>query len=73
MDKAVKFWGSVAAAIVSTLVLSAFVADARAAAEVRPLENRVTTLEAQRVSDREKLDEIAADVKTLLRRVPARE
>jgi outer membrane murein-binding lipoprotein Lpp len=72
MDKAVKFWGSVAAAIVSTLVLSAFVADARAAAEVRPLENRVTRLETQRTEDVKKIDEIAKDVKELLTRIPPR-
>lgn len=72
MERAVKFWGSLAGALVASLTIGTFISKSVAAAEVRPIESRVTTLEAQRVSDREKLDEIAKDVKTLLYRVPER-
>jgi outer membrane murein-binding lipoprotein Lpp len=72
MDKAVKFWGSLAAAMGTTLLLASFVSDARASAAVRPLESRVSVLEAQRAEDVKRLDEIRSDVKTLLDRVPPR-
>lgn len=47
-----------------------FAARSVAASEVRPVENRVTRLEAQRVEDEKDLDEIKKDVKELLRRTP---
>jgi hypothetical protein len=72
MDKGVKFWGSLAGAMISTLLLATYLSQPVAAAEVRPLEQRVTRLEAQRVEDVKRLDEIRNDVKELLSRVPPR-
>jgi outer membrane murein-binding lipoprotein Lpp len=72
MDKGVKFWGTLAAALLATVVLARGLAQSAAAEEIRPLENRVTRLETQRTEDREKLNEIAKDVKELLSRVPDR-
>jgi hypothetical protein len=72
MEKGVKFWGSLAGAMISTLVLGTYLAGPVAAAEVRPLENRVTRLEAQRVEDVRRLEDIKANVEELLRRVPPR-
>jgi outer membrane murein-binding lipoprotein Lpp len=72
MDKGVKFWGVLAAALLATVALARGLAQSAAAEEIRPLENRVTRLETQRTEDREKLNEIAKDVKELLSRVPDR-
>jgi hypothetical protein len=72
MDKGVKFWGTIAAALLATVALARGLAQSAAAEEIRPLENRVTKLEAQRVEDVKRLDEIRTDVKELLDRVPPR-
>lgn len=48
--------------------LALFMARSAAATEVRPVESRVSRLEAQRVEDAKDLDEIKGDVKELLRR-----
>jgi hypothetical protein len=72
MDKGVKFWGVLAAALLATVALARGLAQSAAAEEIRPLENRVTKLEAQRVEDVKRLDEIRNDVKELLDRVPPR-
>jgi hypothetical protein len=72
MEKGVKFWGTIAAAILATVALARGLAQSAAAEEIRPLENRVTKLEAQRVEDVKRLDEIRTDVKELLDRVPPR-
>jgi hypothetical protein len=72
MDKGVKFWGTLAAALLATVALARGLAQSAAAEEIRPLENRVTKLEAQRVEDVKRLDEIRTDVKELLDRVPPR-
>jgi hypothetical protein len=72
MDKGVKFWGTIAAALLATVALARGLAQSAAAEEIRPLENRVTRLEAQRVEDVRRLEEIRENVKELLDRVPPR-
>jgi hypothetical protein len=72
MDKGVKFWGTIAAALLATVALARGLAQSAAAEEIRPLENRVTKLEAQRVEDVRRLEEIRENVKELLDRVPPR-
>jgi hypothetical protein len=69
VERGAKVWGMIAAGLVATLALGA---QSAAAAEVRPLENRVTRLEAQRVEDVKRLEDIKANVEELLRRVPPR-
>jgi hypothetical protein len=72
VERGAKVWGMIAAGLVATLALGSFVSQSAAAAEVRPLENRVTRLEAQRVEDVKRLEEIRTNVKELLDRVPPR-
>jgi hypothetical protein len=68
MSRTVTNWGALVAAMVSVLTLAVFVARSVAADETRPVENRVTALEVQRVEDAKKLEEMRTDIKTLLSR-----
>jgi hypothetical protein len=75
--------GGILTALATALGLGLFVSRSAAAEKVEErlapvmsrvtdVENRVTRLEAQRIEDVKKIDEIRADVKVLLERVPPR-
>jgi hypothetical protein len=72
VERGAKVWGMIAAGLVASRPRGSLVSQTPPAAEVRPLENRVTRLEAQRVEDVKRLEEIRTNVKELLDRVPPR-
>ena len=63
-------WGTLIAGLALAGGLAVYVAQSTAAAEVRPVENRVTKLETYREEDVQKIDEMRRDIKELLRRLP---
>jgi hypothetical protein len=78
-----KNWATLLSGLAAALVVGLFVSRSAAAekvdeklspvlSRVAEVENRVTRLEAQRIEDVKKIDEIARDVKVLLERVPPR-
>jgi hypothetical protein len=61
--------GGVLGAVIAALTLATYVARSTAAAEVRPIESRVTRLEALRDEDAKRLDRIDGKLDEVLRLV----
>lgn len=69
MERALKTIGLVLSALVAAGVIGGAVSRSVAVDQVRPVSERVRTLEAHRENDKEDIREIKRDVKEILRRV----
>lgn len=65
-------WAAAVGAIAAALTIGAFVARSVAAAEIAPVDRRVTTLEAQRAEDKERLISIEKKLDRLLNHLAGR-